>query len=440
MSRSDPERFLSPRPLAHFALSLGCVLVALVGCTEVPRAQHELIFKLGKLAGDPGLMRELLDEFERDHPGVTVTEEVLPASTDQQHQYYAINLDSRHVSFDLFAVDVIWVQEFARAGWILDVDAVLPETDRRTYFPAAIEAASYEGHLHAVPWYLDVGVLFYRRDLLGRYGFEPPRTWSQLVSMVRTIVDQEGDPTLMGFLWTGKQYEGLVCVALEFIWSRGGNLLELNVPGEQALGFMRDLIALERVSPQIVALADEETVRLLFGNGRAVFMRNWPYAWRFLNDPRSPVSGKLGMAALPAFEGHEPASVLGGWMLAVPARTVRRDVAIELARFLTGKQAQRRMAQSAGYHPARRDLYEDPVLQAAQPWLADLYPVFLNARPRPVTPYYLMLSQVWQPELSAVVVGRKQPAEAFASIRRQLSRMAIPGGTVGNSGAADGRT
>src|ERR1051325_3370102 len=296
-------------------------------------------------------MRELLDEFERDHPGVAVREEVLPASTDQQHQYYAINLESRHIPFDLFAVDVIWVQEFARAGWIVDVEAVLPETDRQTYFPAAIEAASYEGRLYAAPWYLDVGVLFYRRDLLDRYGFQSPRTWSQLVSMVRTIVEREGDPTLMGFLWTGKQYEGLVCVALEFIWSRGGNLLELDAAGEQALGFMRDLIVRERVSPQVVALADEETVRLLFGNGRAVFMRNWPYAWRFLNDSRSPVSGKLGMAALPAFEGHEPASVLGGWMLAVPARSVRQDLAIELARFLSGRQAQRRMAQSAGYHP-----------------------------------------------------------------------------------------
>ena len=122
--------------------------------------------------------------------------------------------------------------------------------------------------------------------------------------------------------------------------------------------------------------------------------------------------------------------------MAVPARSARREDAIELARFLTGKQVQRRMAQSAGYHPARRDLYDDPTLQAAQPWLANLYPVFLNARPRPVTPYYLMLSQVWQPELSAVVVGRKQPAEAFAAVRRQLRRMAIPGDTVETRGVS----
>ena len=132
------------------------------------------------------------------------------------------------------------------------------------------------------------------------------------------------------------------------------------------------------------------------------------------------------MAALPAFEGHEPASVLGGWMLAVPNRSSHREAAVELLRYLTAPQVQRRMAHAAGYHPARRDLYGDPALQNAQPWLSDLYPVFLNARPRPVTPYYLMLSQVWQPELSAVVVGSKQPEEAFAAVRQQIRRMAIP--------------
>jgi len=411
--------------LDHGLLILGLLLIA-TACTSRVPVENELVFKHGKLAGDSRLIRDLLAEFERNHPGITVREEVLPASTDQQHQYYAINLESRRVSFDVLAIDVIWVQEFARAGWIVDVDAVLPESERRTYFPAAMEAATFDGRLHAIPWYLDVGVLYYRRDLLDRYGFEPPRTWSQMVKMARTIVEHEGDPQLMGFLWTGKQYEGLVCVALEFIWSHGGNLLDLNRNGEQALGFMRDLIERERVSPQVVALADEETVRLLFGNGRAVFMRNWPYAWKLLNDPRSPVSGKSGMAALPAFEGHQSASVLGGWMLAVPTRSSHREVAVELVRYLTTAQVQRRMALASGYHPARRDLYGDPVLQKAQPWLTDLYPVFLNARARPVTPYYLMLSQVWQPELSAVVVGSKEPREAFAAVRQQIRRMAIP--------------
>src|SRR5678815_3334748 len=101
-------------------------------------------------------------------------------------RYYAINLESRRVSFDVLAIDVIWVQEFARAGWIVDVDAVLPERERLTYFPAAMEAATFDGRLHAIPWYLDVGVLYYRRDLLDRYGFEPPRTWSHMVKMART--------------------------------------------------------------------------------------------------------------------------------------------------------------------------------------------------------------------------------------------------------------
>ncbi|MDH5669787.1 MAG: hypothetical protein OEY86_17445, partial [Nitrospira sp.] len=70
-----------------------------------------------------------------------------------------------------------------------------------------------------------------------------------------------------------------------------------------------------------------------------------------------------------------------------------------------------------------------------RPLLKDLFPIFLEARPRPVTPYYLMLSQVAQPEVSAVVVGRKTPRDAVVAVRhptkRLLSGAVLPSKTEG---------
>lgn len=409
--------------ILNLSLSLSLLAVFVSACARDAPPHDVLVFNHGKLAGDPSMMRRMLDVFERDHPGVQVREEVLPASTDQQHQYYAINLDSRDVPFDLFAIDVIWAQEFARAGWIVDVDAVIGGDERESYFPSTLEAATYERRLYAIPWYVDVGLLYYRKDLLDRYGFAPPTTWTRLVAMSRTILRGEANPRLYGFLWTGKQYEGLVCVALEFIWGRGGSLLSPTHADMEALAFMRDLIERDGISPPSVAVADEESVRLLFADGRAIFMRNWPYAWALFDEPGSPLRGKVGMAALPAFDGHRSASVLGGWMLAVPRHARHRETALQLLRYLAGRDVQHGMAQIAGYHPARRDLYRDPDLKRAQPWLEELYPVFEAARPRPPSPYYLMLSQVWQPELSAAIVDRKSPADALASARRQMDRI-----------------
>ena len=403
-----------------------CIFLLLSACagTGEESGKTTLVFKHGKLSGDPRVVRDILQGFERTHPGVTIQEELLPASTDQQHQFYAINLEGRDVPFDLMAVDVIWVQEFARAGWVRPFGSDSAD-DRAAHFPAAIQAATLDGRLYALPWYVDAGVLYYRRDLLDRYGFAVPTTWPELAHMTRTVLDGERHLTqqgraLHGFVWPGKQSEGLVCVALEFIWGHGGDLVEPEAA--PAMAFMRQLVA-DGVSPTLIATSDEEGARLLFGDGRAVFMRNWPYAWKFLQQDASAVQGKVGMAPIPSFPGHRSVSTLGGWMLAVPARALHGTLAAELATFLTSAEVQRRMTRDLGYSPSRYGLYADPDVRTAQPELADLLPVFLSARPRPLTPYYLTVSHTLQPEFSAIVVGRKSADAALASARRRLDHM-----------------
>jgi multiple sugar transport system substrate-binding protein len=431
-------------------LTLGTLLLAaglgFTGCIGHHESGDErvVVFKHGKLAGDERRFDQLLREFEQRHPGVTVRNELLPSSTDQQHQFYAINLEGRQPAFDLFAVDVIWVQEFARAGWIQNLDAFVP-VNRQEFFAAAVGAATFRGSLYAVPWYLDAGVLFYRRDLLARYGFSPPRTWSELVESTTRILQAEHDPSLKGFLWTGKQYEGLVCVALEFIWSHGGTLFETEADlstneasaraaaAVRALGFMRELIV-SGVSPPTVATTDEETARHLFADGRAVYMRNWPYAWTLLQQTDSPVRARVGLAPLPSAPGERSASALGGWLLAIPTGARHADDAAELLKFLVSPEVQRRMAIELGYKPAYRSLYRDPVLLEVQPWLTELYPVYESARPRLVSPYYLMLSQIVQPELSAAVVGRKRPDDALRSVRHQIADILSYDSAYGSSG------
>ena len=195
-----------------------------LGCTS-DRAQQGTagttsVFKHGKIAGDPAGLRKLLDRFEQESPGIHVKDETLPASTDEQHQFYAINLDSRSADFDVLSLDVIWVPEFARAGWLRDVTAVLAQEERHAFFSGPIEAVTYEGRLFAVPWYIDAGLLYYRSDLLKKYGRPVPRTWQELVSTAREITAAERN--LYGFLWQGKENEGLGCNVFELLWSNGG--------------------------------------------------------------------------------------------------------------------------------------------------------------------------------------------------------------------------
>lgn len=233
-------------------------------------------------------------------------------------------------------------------------------------------------------------------------------------------------PGLYGFIWQGKQYEGLVCNVLEYLWSNGGEVLAdgrvvIDEPrNRQALALVRDLVWRYGVTPYFVTTATEEPARRVFGKGRALFMRNWPYAWKLYQRADSPVRGKVGVAPLPAFEGHRPAAALGGWHLGVNRYSGHPEEAERFVQFMTSYEAQKALALAVGYQPTRRRLYQDEELAEAQPFTAGLKGVFEGARPRPVSPYYMMMSQVLQLEFSSVLAGVKEPREALDAARKQM--------------------
>jgi multiple sugar transport system substrate-binding protein len=414
------------------ALVLAAVL-ALGGCAERPDGGGPvtLVFKHAKILGPADPIPGLLREFERRHPGVRVRSEPLTWTSDEQHQFYVINLEGATPTFDVLMLDVIWVPEFARAGWLLDLAPWVPREELAPHFPAAVAAATWGGGVWAMPWNTNTGLLYYRADLLDRHGLAPPRTWDELVEQAERIRAGERDGRLDGILWQGKQYEGLVCNVLEHFWARGARLLGddgrvLPEPerAAEALAFMRGLI--ERgVSPGWVTAGDEELTRRPFGDGRAVFLRSWPYALDLFEQPGSPVRGRVGIAPLPGSAGGGAgAGATGGFHLGVNRRTRHRDAAVALVRFLAGEPAQRALtAAGVALYPTRMALYHDPAIVRARPQMPRLHDLALAARPRPVTPAYLMLSTTVQPEFSAALVAVKTPRQALDHARRRLDYM-----------------
>jgi multiple sugar transport system substrate-binding protein len=397
-------------------------------CGERPRAAAPvtIVFKHAHILGGADPIPGLLREFEAAHPGVRVLSEALPWSSDDQHQFYVINLEGRSPGLDVMMLDVIWVPEFARAGWLLDLSSRVGAGELAAYFPSTVTAATWDGRVWALPWNMNVGLLYYRADLLARSGLEPPVTWADLAAAVHRVRAAERDPRLDGYLWQGKQYEGLSVNVLEALWAHDTELLG---PGDRvfpdpgraagALAFLRGLIE-SGVSPRWVTAADEELTRRAFGDGRAIFLRNWPYVLDLLEAPDSRVRGRVGIAPLP---GRTPATAgrgsTGGSHLGVSRRTAHPEEAIALARFLTSERAQRAMLAGTLY-PTRTALYHDPELTAQRPLLPRIHALMLAGRPRPATPNYLLLSTTLQPEFSAVLVGLTPPDRAIAEARHRL--------------------
>ncbi|HEU4371561.1 MAG TPA: ABC transporter substrate-binding protein [Methylomirabilota bacterium] len=407
--------------------------LALVGCAERRDGPGPvtLVFKHAKILGPTDPVPGLLREFERRHPGVSVRSEPLTWTSDEQHQFYVINLDGASPTFDVLMLDVIWVPEFARAGWLLDLAPWVTREELAPHFPAAVAAATWGGGVWAMPWNMNVGLLYYRADLLRKHGLGPPRTWEELVEQAERIRAAERDARLDGILWQGKQYEGLVCNVLEHFWASGtrllgddGRVLPEPERAADALAFMRGLV--ERgVSPGWVTAADEELTRRPFGDGRAIFLRSWPYALDLFEQADSPVRGQVGIAPLPGHaSGTAGAGATGGFHLGVNRRTRHRDAAVALVRFLAAESAQRALtAAGVALYPTRMALYHDPAIVRARPSMPRFHDLALAARPRPVTPAYLMLSTTVQPEFSAALVAVKTPRQALDHARRRLEYM-----------------
>ncbi|HHL40848.1 MAG TPA: ABC transporter substrate-binding protein [Deltaproteobacteria bacterium] len=420
------------------------VLIAAAGCTEGEDGARLLRFVSWK-PNQPEVWDEAIALFERENPGVRVVREIAPHSSTVYHDLLAQKLKNRDPSVDVFLMDVVWPHEFASAGWALRLDEFFTPDRRAPFFEAAVEADTYRGGIYGVPLYISGGLLYYRKDLLRRYGFEPPRTWPELVRQAEAIRAGEKDPDLYGYSAQFKQYEGLVCNMQEIILSGGARLFDaasgrtfLSAPrAVEAVRFARDELV-GRAAPRGVLAYQEPESLDLFIQGGAVFHRNWPYAWEAANNPaRSKVAGKVGVAPLPAFEDGGAVAALGGWHMAVSSFSRNVELAWRFVEFMTGERMQKFFALRAGVPPARRSLYADPEVLERNPHFAALREVFENASPRPRTPYYTALSHILQKYFSSALSDRRSDIASLARrADEETAALAARYGYGGNSAGA----
>lgn len=400
--------------------------LASAGCVRrAARDAGTVVFKHQPLWGDPAPFRALLAEFERAHD-VRVVTEALPNASDVLHQFYMTALGGGADDFDVLVVDVAWVAELARAGWLADLSQTIsPDHLRGRMIAAAVDAAIFDRRTFAVPWYVDVGLLYRRADLVE----EAPRTFDDLTTSIDRARSRE--PALHGLLFQGRQSEGLVCNAYEAIWGHGGAALRddggLAIATDEAMrgvSFLRTCIASGR-SPRNVLSAAEEETRRAFQAGRAVFMRNWPYARAELERDASPVRGRVEVSALPTVSGEPGSGTLGGWCLALNAhaRGDHRALGAELVRHLTSSAASVTMAVAYARSPPTLPAHTDPRLVARAPHVHEVLAFAARAKARPVTPYYGMLSEILQSELSAAVSGVRAVPEALARAQKLADRV-----------------
>ncbi|MDO4246766.1 ABC transporter substrate-binding protein [Deinococcus sp. VB343] len=365
--------------------------------------------------------------------GNTVKLIQVPKETDQRLALYQQQLGAKSADVDVYMIDVVWPGLIGQH--LADLSKSIPAAEVKAHFPAIVENNTINGKLIAMPWFTDAGVLYYRTDLLKKYGYaKPPKTWNELATMAQKIQagERKANPKFVGFVFQGKNYEGLTCDALEWVSSFGGGTIvdgsgKVTINNPKAVEALRTIQGLVgTVAPAAVTTYGEEEARNVWQAGNAAFMRNWPYAYAAGQAKGSPIAGKIGVAALPAGTGGKPAATLGGWQLAVNAYSKNQKEATDLVRYLTGVQEQKRRAVQASYNPTIASLYKDKDVLKAVPFFGSLYDVFTNAVARPATvtgSKYNQVSDAFSSAVYSVLTKKSAPGPALKTLEGQLNRI-----------------
>ena len=392
---------------------------------------------LSIVSGDTGnglqVLREILDQFEKK-TGNKVTIVPMPSSTTDQFGQYKLWLAAGNSDIDVYQTDVIWAPQLANQ--LVDLTEATKDVVG-AHFPSIIESQTVDGKLVALPIFTDAPALYYRKDLLDKYGAKVPTTWAELAETAKLVMDKEreaGNKDMWGFVFQGNAYEGLTCDALEWVKSNGGGQI-IEPDGTVSINNPQAAAALDMakgwigtISPPGVLAYQEEEARGVWQTGNAVFMRNWPYAYSLGNGADSPIRDKFDVTTLPAGtgDGARSAATLGGWNLAVSKYSENPEAAIELVKWIASPEMQKYRVLKTSNIPTIQVLYDDADIAREQPIIPRWKEVFLNAVPRPSAPtkvkYNEVSSQFWT-AVHKTLSGEGAAADNLAELEVNLTRL-----------------
>lgn len=353
-----------------------------------PEGEAEITYAGSTVGAEREFIERAADVFTSVCPGITVDILEMPNSATELLNLYLQFFEAQSGDVDVMPSDVIWPA--IMAPHVVDMSAYLTEEEVGTYFVDMVNGQTVDGRLVAIPAFTDAAGLYYRTDLLEKYGLDVPTTWEELEAAAAAIQEgevAEGNANFAGYVWQGNDYEGLTCDAHEWLVSTTGDTFittdgEVNVTDDAFAALVERAVGwVGGISPEGVTTYQEEESRNVWQAGNAAFMRNWPYAYNLGNADDSAVAGKFDWVPLPN-GGARVAACLGGWQMAVNKYSENVDAAVAFAKYATGYEQQLQRAYVLGQFPTIPAVYEDPAI-ASDALFAAAGPIIGTAFPRP---------------------------------------------------------
>ncbi|MFC3850241.1 ABC transporter substrate-binding protein [Corynebacterium hansenii] len=375
-------------------------------------ARGPITFAMGK--NDIEKVQKIAERWNAEHPDEKVKIHELAGEADAQREALVQSLEASSGEFDVMALDVTWTAEFAANGYLVPLqDAMKVDTDG--LLKPAVESATYNGTLYAVPQNTNGQLLFRNTELIP----EAPKDWEGLRKSCEPLPEDKGCLTLQL-----SQYEGLSVNTLDAIHAWGGSLIDdqgkVTVDSPEAKAGLQALVDAYgdgTITKESTGATEEETMQA-FTNEKSAYAVNWPYMFDAAGE--TPVAGKFEVTPLVGPNGVG-ASTLGGYNNGINAHSKHKATARDFIEYVISEQSQMGFAEES-FPPVLASIYDDQKLIEKFPYLPALKESLENAKPRPVSPYYNAMSKAIQDNAYAAINGSKDVDKAIADMKAALEQ------------------
>ncbi len=382
----------------------------------------------------------LIDKFNRENKGkIRVVPVNLPFNkftTNERKEMLARSLRSKSERIDLFTVDIIWTPRFAKWGAVLD--DYYSDSELRAFIPKSLQTCYYNGKLVAVPFYMDVGMLYYEKNVLKTQPdyrkletqIKNGLTWPQFIAIGKRF-DENKRPI---FLFPADNFEGLMCVFYETLSQKtirrmfGQDSVHLDVPqARRGLQLLYDFIHRYRFTPPQVYDFDEINCYNLMLEKNGLFLRGWPGLWLRVNAYNAQHQEKriVGIAPIPHFKGQQNTAIYGGWNFMIANKSKHKAQAVRFIKFFQRFDNQRLLFTAGGYLPTLSRVYRDSTLLRKHPELSLLRKLLNHGQFRPMRPDYTRISDVMSFYFRKALKGELSVEQALRQAEEAINAQSI---------------
>ena len=361
-------------------------------------------------------LEAMLPAFEEEH---NVDIEVMLMSFDDLHTGIALDAVNEVGTYDLCMVDGSWMAEFTENGVLANLSELGYSFDE-DIIPATTEICMVDDDIYLAPYYGNVTVMMYNKQLLADAGYAP-----EDIDSFQDIQDiaqktRAADSSKNGFLIRGGSADNILSDFLPHLVVHGGWVVDennqptVNTPEFKAA--MEEYLALYKLGSTL----DKDDIVASVTAGETALAQIWP-GW-YVPTADGPANYTTIPTKLNDSDTEKNVALQGVWCIGIPNNAPHKDLALELLEYVMSPEVQLASIENNGV-PCRYSCLTDPTVLETYPHLQTVCGALETGVYRPVIEEWTEFTNILGTEMDNIIQGTKTMDEALAYAQEQLEQL-----------------